>query len=316
MNAPILEVHPWCVGPEYTQREFRTLCADVLKQGHLLHPIVLLDGKILDGRHRYRACIETGVPVTTCNFDPDNDGDPIAFVCSSLVHRNMTAGQRAAAAVELAAFDEERERAKERQREGGRVGGRAEKVVASRPQAALERESKTRERVGRQAGASGRAVGRTARIRKEGDPALFEAIKDARITPNEAEEYLALPASAQQRIVDEPTREGRRVIAVRAMQRSRSAAYGRKSQKEAAMPKDFARVLLSGLERTLVQLQYEFGLRDADAIVRAFENADMTSTANQNQLERVMPLIDACATISQKSRSPKLRVITNQGVQG
>lgn len=72
--------------------------------------------------------------------------------------------QCAVVAVTLAAFDEERERAREHQREGGRIGGTGGKLPASRP----EREKpdahamESRERVAKLTNTSGRAVGRTA----------------------------------------------------------------------------------------------------------------------------------------------------------
>lgn len=317
MNAPALEVHPYCAAlPEYTTREFSDLCVDVRKQERLVQPIVLYEGKILDGRHRYRACVETSVEVRTREFDPATDGDPIAFVTSAMTHRSLTPGQRAAVAVELAAFDEERERARERQREGQRRGGKAKNgkcIPASRPECtkATSRETESRERVAKLTNSSGRAVGRAARIKQEGDPALFAAIKDGRLTPNEAEEYLTIPASAQRRVVNEPDRDKRRTLAVQAAQRSASITYCNKQRKGIVMAaeKDFARIFLSALERAFIAVQHDFNLRDATAIAAAFDDIDMTLAANVNQVDRVMPLLEACALIVEKRRKPVLRAV-------
>jgi len=40
--------------------EFSELIEDIKKNG-LIEPIVLLDGQIIDGRNRYRACVEAGI---------------------------------------------------------------------------------------------------------------------------------------------------------------------------------------------------------------------------------------------------------------
>ena len=46
--------------PEMSADEFRGLCDDIRTNG-LIEPIVLYEDRVLDGRHRYRACIETGI---------------------------------------------------------------------------------------------------------------------------------------------------------------------------------------------------------------------------------------------------------------
>ena len=40
--------------------EFQLLCEDIKKEG-LNHPVILLNDEILDGRNRYRACVEVGI---------------------------------------------------------------------------------------------------------------------------------------------------------------------------------------------------------------------------------------------------------------
>ena len=64
--------------------EFGELVADVLEHG-LLQPIVLHDGRILDGRNRYRACQHAGIeprfvewngesPTATCSRSTSTGG--------------------------------------------------------------------------------------------------------------------------------------------------------------------------------------------------------------------------------------------------
>jgi len=70
---PIANVFPLIEG-----REFDELVADVREHG--LHElIVLFEGKILDGRNRYRACFEAGADCPTVDYDGDA---PVGFVVS------------------------------------------------------------------------------------------------------------------------------------------------------------------------------------------------------------------------------------------
>ena len=79
--------------------EFQLLCDDIKKEG-LNHPVVLLNDEILDGRNRYRACIEVDIKPRYEQFKGD---DPLAFVLSENLHRrHLTISQRAALAVEVA----------------------------------------------------------------------------------------------------------------------------------------------------------------------------------------------------------------------
>ena len=61
------------------------------------HPIIILDGMVLDGWHRYQACLTLGIePVSV----PLPDGiDPVAYVQSVNLHRRHLSGSQRAAAV-------------------------------------------------------------------------------------------------------------------------------------------------------------------------------------------------------------------------
>ena len=80
-------------------REFDELVNDIREIGQR-EPIVLFDGKILDGRNRYRACKVAGVPIRSTAYSGD---DPVRYVISlNLRRRHLDETQRGMAAARLA----------------------------------------------------------------------------------------------------------------------------------------------------------------------------------------------------------------------
>jgi hypothetical protein len=85
--------------PLMSEEEFVALKADIKENG-LKNPVILLDGKILDGRNRFKACQEVGVKVITNDYDGN---DPLSDVISwNLKRRHLNETQRASIAAKLA----------------------------------------------------------------------------------------------------------------------------------------------------------------------------------------------------------------------
>lgn len=81
----------------------------------LQRPILLYDGKIIDGRNRYTICKELGIePVYEHYSGPLT---PLEIVVANLSHRHMNAGQKAGVALNIEQY--EATQAKERQRAAG-----------------------------------------------------------------------------------------------------------------------------------------------------------------------------------------------------
>jgi hypothetical protein len=81
--------------------EFDNLVDDIRTHGQR-DPIVLFDGKILDGRNRYRACLEARREPKSRLFDPAKEGSPEAFVISvNLKRRHLTGKQKREFILEL-----------------------------------------------------------------------------------------------------------------------------------------------------------------------------------------------------------------------
>ncbi len=93
-----LELHEVAnIFPEMNPTEFNDLKEDIKKNG-LLEPIWLYQGKIIDGRHRYRACQELGIEPRIREWL--GNGGLMAFVISlNLKRRHLTQEQKAFAAL-------------------------------------------------------------------------------------------------------------------------------------------------------------------------------------------------------------------------
>jgi hypothetical protein len=91
----------------------KELGEDIKKRG-LEERITLLDGKVLDGRNRYLAGKQAGYnfgPEDFTDFDPETQGDPLAFVISkNLKRRHLTDRQREQIAGDILAMTPEAKR--------------------------------------------------------------------------------------------------------------------------------------------------------------------------------------------------------------
>jgi ParB-like nuclease family protein len=101
----ILEPHPLCgLFPVMDPEELQAL-ADDMKSNGQLEPIVLLDGKILDGRNRYLACKKAGREPIAVNYDMAS-GSPEEFVWSkNAERRHLTPDQKRDLAAKLLKAD-------------------------------------------------------------------------------------------------------------------------------------------------------------------------------------------------------------------
>ena len=83
----------WGDMPEDQYREF----VEGIRERHRRQMIMILDGKILDGWHRYKACLELGIEPFLAVYTED---DPVGYVIRlNAMRRHLTPGQRAACIV-------------------------------------------------------------------------------------------------------------------------------------------------------------------------------------------------------------------------
>jgi DNA modification methylase len=96
-----VKIHPAAdVLPALSEKDFQELCDDIAKHG-LLAPIELLDGKVIDGRHRLKACKAAKVEPRFVDVELGSQS-PGQYVWSlNGVRRHLSQSQKAIVAAEL-----------------------------------------------------------------------------------------------------------------------------------------------------------------------------------------------------------------------
>ena len=103
---PVSEIFPLMEGAEYDALK-ADIAANGLREPIWLHP----DGRIIDGRNRYRACYELGLVPKYKTWD--GNGSLLAFVLSLNLHRrHLSSSQRAMIALDVLPIMEEEARAR------------------------------------------------------------------------------------------------------------------------------------------------------------------------------------------------------------
>lgn len=184
-----LEIHRLAeLIPAMSEEEYGELRKDIESNGYRQdEPLVLFEGKILDGRHRDRVCRELGVVPPTQNFNGD---DPTAYVISKNLHRrHLTRSQIAMTAAEALPHLEEEARkrmgrAGDSRRGHNKPGPTGPPLSGEVPPSDSKR---ARAEAAELTGASERSVGRAKRI-KEAEPKLAEKVKAGEIALTTAEE--------------------------------------------------------------------------------------------------------------------------------
>lgn len=175
-TAVAIEVHPLAeLIPPMTEAEYEELKADIAENG-LSQSITLYEGKVLDGRHRARACGEVGVEPHFTEYEGDT---PAQYVITlNVKRRSLTTSQRAAVAVDsLPVLEEE---ARKRQAHGETAPGRRFQSNDSE-----RKNSRSYQEAGELVGVGEATVGRAKRVLRD-DPEAFERIRSGETTVNTA----------------------------------------------------------------------------------------------------------------------------------
>lgn len=276
--------------PDMPAEQFRRLAEDVKAHG-LLHDIVLLDGKILDGRHRYRACIQSGVVPRFRAFaegSPDEfcGGDPVAYVTSENAARRQLSPSQLAHAVAAMADYEKRKALARRQ-----ANLKQNTEVVNPP---LRESGKTAELLAAKAGVGEKLVRQAIKVREQGTPELNAAVAAGEIKVNQAEKLAALKPESQRQIVaiaDKAARdkEAKRRLGIANSKKSASLA---KAVTVTAPGSEFVRHTLGRIEHLASAILPGQTTRD-DFVSRFVAEFDFSDPLLSRQLERCLACIDA-----------------------
>jgi N6-adenosine-specific RNA methylase IME4 len=166
------EFHPLAnVFPLIEGAEFDELVADIKANG-LNQCIELYEGKILDGRNRYRACLAAGVEPLAVQYRGD---DPVGYVISAnLRRRHLDESQRAMVAAKLATL-----KLGDNQHSEGLPIGRGSELL----------------NVGE------RTVARAREVQEFGAPELVDAVERGAVSVSAAADIATQPIEEQREIV-------------------------------------------------------------------------------------------------------------------
>jgi ParB-like chromosome segregation protein Spo0J len=197
----MIEDHPLAeLLPSFDEARFNELCHSIKDYG-LDYPVTLYQEKILDGRHRYRACLKVGVEPRFEAFTGDDDS-ALQLVIRRNIRRDMTPSQRAIfVAKAMSVFEDQ---ARERQREGGEKAGRGRPDRSAPHGADLSEPEPHRasEDAAKAAGVGARTVERAKKVVATGIPELVKAVEDGVITVNAAEKIADMQEEVQREEIE------------------------------------------------------------------------------------------------------------------
>jgi hypothetical protein len=236
-----LEIHEAAlIFPPMSEEDYASLKAGIRRSGQR-ETIKLLGGKVLDGRHRLRACQELGRKPRTEDLPPDTD--PVDYVYNeNYERRHLNESQKAMVAVEMANFDYGGDRRSD-DFKGPR--GPLKEPHASQgdtPNMAGDngdREKVTQAEAAKKMGIHARTVKRAQVVKDHGIPELAAMVKGGEVTVTAAANLARLSKAEQEEAVDAGPKEVKKAAA-RAKQQGRAKAQPankRKPRKDRGAPR-------------------------------------------------------------------------------
>ncbi len=173
-------LHPAAeIFPEMDAPALAGLTADIAANGQR-EPILILDGQVIDGRCRLRACEQLGIEPLVRHLCATVVGDPWVLAVSLNLHRrHLTESQRATVAARLETADR----------------GRPQK------DANWHDFPVTRDDAARLLNVGVRSVARAAKVLQDGIPELVTAVDQGEVAVSAAADLARLPADTQREVL-------------------------------------------------------------------------------------------------------------------
>lgn len=174
-----MKIHPLCEAFTPIKPDaFDEIVADIKENGQIL-PITVLDGQVLDGRHRMLACQRLGIELKTEEYQGDN---PLKFVISmNKMRRQMTPSDWAMTVARLATAT---------------VGGdrKSAEYHCQMPDNDIEI---TQGELAKEVGITRQLVSAANQVITKGSPKLVEAVDDGIVTVSDAVNIVHAPPEDQ-----------------------------------------------------------------------------------------------------------------------
>lgn len=187
---PLPEIHPAAaIFPLLNDAELQALAEDIRTNG-LREPVWLhADGRLIDGRNRWRACERIGLMPESRVYRGD-DADVVAFVVSLNLHRrHLNESQRAMVAARIATL--------------GRGGDRGNQFTGGKAPIGGMPQPKAAELLN----VGERSVQRAREVQQSGAPELVEAVERGEVAVSTAAVIAQEPPQVQREVVQLSDRE-------------------------------------------------------------------------------------------------------------
>ena len=182
------EFHPIAdIFPLIYEQDVSGLVADLQKNGQI-NPIVLYEGKILDGRNRYLACKGAGIEPRFTEYTGD---DAVGYSVSLNLHRrHLSEAQRANVAARIANMTKA---------DSGRLGRQSAEATANLQ--LLDELKVSSQEAAQKLGVSVRSVEEAKKVQKEAEPEVVAAIDAGKLSINAASKVSKMDPETQREII-------------------------------------------------------------------------------------------------------------------